>query len=135
MPFVDNTFDAVVSFDVVEHIDNDKLFAAEAYRVCKENGCAIVGTPNRLRLSNRLKSIIGKKVVYPYVIGPGVIHLREYSSEEYISLLQSVGFLGECKSIWIGIVNRFCPGLSAFPYFLKPFVQYLIFLGHKQTDC
>ena len=55
LPFIDNIFDAVVSFDVIEHVDADKIFVNEAFRVSKNNGYLIIGTPNRIRLSNRLR--------------------------------------------------------------------------------
>lgn len=43
----DNTFDCVVSFQVIEHIKNDSLFLKEIHRVLKPGGKAIITTPNR----------------------------------------------------------------------------------------
>jgi SAM-dependent methyltransferase len=43
----DDTFDTVVSFQVIEHIKNDALFLKEIYRVLKPGGKAIITTPNR----------------------------------------------------------------------------------------
>ena len=45
--FADNTFDFVVTFQVIEHIPNDKLFVQEIYRVLKPGGKMIVTTPNK----------------------------------------------------------------------------------------
>jgi SAM-dependent methyltransferase len=42
----DNSFDAIVSFQVIEHIQNDRLFLEEIYRVLKPGGKAIISTPN-----------------------------------------------------------------------------------------
>jgi SAM-dependent methyltransferase len=42
----DNSFDTVVSFQVIEHIPNDRLFLQEIYRVLKPGGKAIISTPN-----------------------------------------------------------------------------------------
>lgn len=42
----DNTFDTVVSFQVIEHIKDDRGFLEEIYRVLKPNGTAILSTPN-----------------------------------------------------------------------------------------
>ena len=131
LPFRDNIFDAVVSFDVIEHVEEDKIFVDEAIRVSKNSGRVIIGTPNRLRLSNRLRILAGKKLVYPCAMGPGVIHLREYTSGELLSLMQNAGLTGECRFIWIGILNKFGIGLRRFPEFLNSFVQYLLFLGRK----
>lgn len=43
----DNTFDFVVSFQVIEHIPNHKLFVQEIARVLKPGGKFIVTTPNK----------------------------------------------------------------------------------------
>lgn len=43
----DNTYDSVVSFQVIEHIENDHLFLKEIHRVLKPGGIALLTTPNR----------------------------------------------------------------------------------------
>jgi 2-polyprenyl-3-methyl-5-hydroxy-6-metoxy-1,4-benzoquinol methylase len=43
----DNTYDFVVSFQVIEHIQNDELFLREIQRVLKPGGTALLTTPNR----------------------------------------------------------------------------------------
>lgn len=42
----DNFFDFVVTFQVIEHIEDDKLFLKEIHRVLKKGGKAIITTPN-----------------------------------------------------------------------------------------
>ncbi|MDZ7608771.1 MAG: methyltransferase domain-containing protein [Cyclobacteriaceae bacterium] len=65
----DNSFDFVVSFQVIEHIKDDDLFMREIHRVLKPGGKALLTTPNRkLSLSRN-----------PW-------HIREYTSEELKSL-------------------------------------------------
>jgi ubiquinone/menaquinone biosynthesis C-methylase UbiE len=44
--FADNTFDYVVSFQVIEHIQNDHIFLKEIHRVLKPNGKLLFTTPN-----------------------------------------------------------------------------------------
>lgn len=46
LPFADNTFDFVVSFQVIEHIENDRALIAEMSRVLKPGGSLILTTPN-----------------------------------------------------------------------------------------
>ena len=48
LPFKNASFDAVVSFDVLEHISEEKQekFVFEIARILKLNGIAIIGTPN-----------------------------------------------------------------------------------------
>ncbi|WP_420148568.1 class I SAM-dependent methyltransferase [Spirosoma sp.] len=43
----DNTFDYIVTFQVIEHIENDDLFIKEAYRVLKPGGKLLLTTVNR----------------------------------------------------------------------------------------
>ncbi len=45
LDFKDNTFDIVASFDVFEHIENDKLAVNEVFRVLKKHGCLIFSVP------------------------------------------------------------------------------------------
>ncbi|OWY22756.1 class I SAM-dependent methyltransferase [Sphingobacteriales bacterium UPWRP_1] len=46
LPFDDNSFDAAVSFQVIEHIENDRMFVKEIYRVLKPGGLLVLSTPN-----------------------------------------------------------------------------------------
>src|SRR4030042_7005749 len=48
IPFADRSFDVVVSFQVVEHVQDDKNFLSEIYRVLKKGGELILTTPNRI---------------------------------------------------------------------------------------
>lgn len=47
LPFEDNCFDVVVSFETIEHIKDGSKWIAESARVIKDNGLFIVSTPNR----------------------------------------------------------------------------------------
>lgn len=69
----DNTFDSVVSFQVIEHIRDDAYFLREIHRVLKPGGIALVTTPNR-RLS----------------LTRNPWHIREYLAEELRALASRV---------------------------------------------
>jgi len=70
IPFLDDTFDAVVSFHVIEHVRDDARFISEIYRVLKKSGIFILTTPNKIvRLPGGIK---------PW----NVYHVREYSPSE-----------------------------------------------------
>lgn len=130
LPFKNETFDSVVSFDVIEHINDDKKVLFECSRVTKKNGIMILGTPNRLRLSHKLRQILGKKIIYPLEVGKNCIHLREYSMEELSSLVNSVELKIIKKiNIWLGLVGF--PGFKYFPGFLDKYVQYLLIIARK----
>jgi ubiquinone/menaquinone biosynthesis C-methylase UbiE len=131
LPFWDESFDAVVSFDVIEHILADEQFVREAFRVCKKGGFVLLGTPNRVRLSNRLLRLFGKPVSYPYYLGPDTIHLREYTREQFDTLCKATGLVGNSLNIWVGLVGRVDRGLAIFPPSLASLSQYLLFISHK----
>ncbi len=70
LPFEDGVFDCVISFQVIEHIKDDKLFVAEVNRVLKKGGLFIVSTPNITMSLTR----------NPW-------HVREYTKDEFQELL------------------------------------------------
>ena len=47
LPYADAQFDVVLSHEVIEHVQNDRLYAAEMVRVLKPGGRAIIFCPNR----------------------------------------------------------------------------------------
>lgn len=47
LPFKDNVFDSVFSFDVIEHVENDQQFFDDLCRVCKIDGETIISTPHK----------------------------------------------------------------------------------------
>lgn len=70
LPFDDESFDCVVSFQVIEHIKRDRAFVGEVRRVLKRGGKFIVSTPNR-----------------PMSLTRNPWHVREYTAEEFSALL------------------------------------------------
>jgi SAM-dependent methyltransferase len=72
-------FDLVVSFQVVEHVDDPQGFL-DACRVLS-SGAVAVFTPNRKRLENRLRRLVGKP---PALSDPQ--HFAEYTTDEIAEL-------------------------------------------------
>ena len=68
----DNTFDYVVSFQVIEHIEDDHLFVKEIHRVLKPGGKVIITTPNIRRSLTR----------NPW-------HVREYTADGLAKLMRT----------------------------------------------
>ena len=54
LPFSDNSFDAVVSLEVIEHLENPRHLVREIARILKVNGRCLITTPNQISLSSRL---------------------------------------------------------------------------------
>lgn len=42
----DNSFDSIVTFQVIEHIENDDLYMKEIHRILRPGGTALISTPN-----------------------------------------------------------------------------------------
>lgn len=78
----DNRFDTIVSFQVIEHIRNDREFLKELYRLLRPGGVALVTTPNirktltrnpwheREYTADQLKALAGE--VFDEVIMKGI---------------------------------------------------------------
>lgn len=69
--FDDGSFDFVISFQVIEHVDEDDEFIKEASRVLRPGGKLIITTPNKDMSITR----------NPW-------HVREYTIEEFKTLLK-----------------------------------------------
>jgi SAM-dependent methyltransferase len=80
--FEDNSYDTIVTFQVIEHIPNDRLFLQEIYRMLKPGGKAIISTPNITHTLSR----------NPW-------HEREYKPQELIDLAQGIFDRVEAKGI------------------------------------
>ena len=59
LPFEDNTFDLVTSFDVIHYLVNTDNLISEAYRVLKPGGYFIITTFNLASWVNRLLLLLG----------------------------------------------------------------------------
>ena len=85
MDFADNTFDVIISFQVIEHLNNPLKFLKEIKRILKKGGWAIISTPN--------KSLHKGKSIGKY-------HVKEYRYHEFMDLLNSyfdkVEYYGLC---------------------------------------
>jgi SAM-dependent methyltransferase len=99
IPFPDVHFDYVVSIDVLEHLNQERLILQEIHRVLKPGGRVVITVPNGdpKLLANKIKWQIGMS---PEVYG----HTRAgYTLEELRQAVSSAGF----KPIAEGGYSRF----------------------------
>jgi SAM-dependent methyltransferase len=75
----DASFDAVVSFETVEHISDDRAFLTEVRRVLRPGGLLLLSTPN-------------KDVTSPDGPPANPFHVREYLIHDLTRLVTGSGF-------------------------------------------
>ncbi|MAT44343.1 MAG: hypothetical protein CL609_18580 [Anaerolineaceae bacterium] len=76
IPYPDNYFDVIVSFDTIEHVIDDDKMLLEFKRVTKPDGIIIISTPLRYYRIDQ-----GDKELFDNT------HIREYSAYEWCNLL------------------------------------------------
>ena len=76
LPLADATMDAVVSFETIEHFDQQADFLCEVHRVLRPGGCCIISTPDR-------------DVYSPAGVAANPFHVHELSGAEFLALLHS----------------------------------------------
>lgn len=79
LPFDDDTFDAIISYETIEHVDDimQRSFLREIHRVLKPAGWLLMSTPN-------------KAVYTDLVNGINKFHIKEFYVQEYIDFLKDL---------------------------------------------
>ncbi|HWE51625.1 MAG TPA: methyltransferase domain-containing protein [Bryobacteraceae bacterium] len=79
LPFADGSFDLVVAFEVIEHLERWQDMLREARRVLKPAGVLLVSTPNRAYYAESRAAA-----------GPNPFHVREFDHAEFSAALDAV---------------------------------------------
>jgi SAM-dependent methyltransferase len=80
-------YDLVVSFQVFEHLNDPSSYFRFCRAACRPGGVVAIFTPNRLRMSNRLRI---RKGLAPLLLDPQ--HFKEYTAPEIRELGGAAGF-------------------------------------------
>lgn len=92
----DDSFDTLVSFQVIEHIQDDGLFIREIHRVLRPTGKAYITTPNRLWSLTR----------NPWHIREYLPHELENLCKKYFSKVEIIGVAGNEKVMQYYFENK-----------------------------
>jgi 2-polyprenyl-3-methyl-5-hydroxy-6-metoxy-1,4-benzoquinol methylase len=102
LPFDDESFDAVIMCEVLEHLNFNPLpLIKEINRVCKTSGLFYLSLPNQASIYNRISLLRGRAIqvsvdsffeqLTSHVIVNG--HWREYTLEDVNLMLTRLGFV------------------------------------------
>lgn len=135
LPFQGSTFDLILSHEVLEHLQDDRLAMAEMVRVLKPGGRAVIFAPNRgypfetHGIYWRGKYRFGNKLFINYLPRPLrdrlAPHVRAYAGRDLEALLAGLPMQVADRTVIFGgydnIIARFgCPGR-----FLRLLLQFL----------
>lgn len=121
LPLPDNTYDALVTVEVIEHVPNDMAMLKECFRVLRPGGWALISTPcgnpgsyeSKInRRAGQLKELPEGIVVFGKTEDP--THVRRYLSDELIRRCEAVGFEFKARYFNIHFFGRLANNFNAF---------------------
>lgn len=111
LPFGKGAFDAVVSFETIEHVADPVRFVGECSRVLKPGGLFLVSTPNRELWSPRSPTPLQRHHVKEFTKREFLEALRPFNVQMYGQLLMSRrgAALWEGKELAKRVLRAFVP--------------------------
>jgi SAM-dependent methyltransferase len=98
LPYPDNTFDAVIMSEVLEHLDHDVEALQEVYRVLKPGGVVAITVPNVNYpfwwdpINKTLETLFNMRIRRGPLAGIWANHVRLYSRESLLLSVRAAGF-------------------------------------------
>lgn len=102
LPYKNNFFDKVYSFNVIEHIENQDLAIKELMRVLKPGGIIVLGTNDKNSLSWKLFCLF---------YGGDPTHKHEFSSNEFVSFVKKYFTVTDTRQS--SCIGRFHPLINS----------------------
>jgi SAM-dependent methyltransferase len=119
LPYADNTFDAVLLSEILEHIDQDVEGLREVYRVLKPGGVVAITVPNANYpflwdpINKTLEAVFGTHIGKGPLAGIWANHVRLYTAEKLRSSVVTAGFKVEEE--------------RAFTHYSFPFIHNIVY--------
>ncbi len=79
MNFKSASFDAVIAFELIEHLAFVDPFLEECHRVLKRGGCLVLSTPSQSYWKDRVKLLVGKDILsdhHPRTFTPATLQIK-----------------------------------------------------------
>lgn len=86
--FEDNFFDVVVSFEVLEHLQDPGNYLKEVQRVTKPGGLILMSLPNIASFISRVRLLLG---ILPPAIANDPTHVSFYRKQDIKNLIKNLG--------------------------------------------
>jgi len=83
LQFGDNSFDVIISFEVLEHLREPDNYISEIIRVAKNDALVLVSLPNITSLISRVRMLFG---LLPVAIASDKTHVSFYRQKDIIKL-------------------------------------------------
>lgn len=119
LPYPDDTFDAVIMSEVLEHLVDDVLALREAYRVLKPGGVVAITVPNADYpllwdpINRVLEDLFGTHIQYGPLAGIWANHVRLYTRDDLRGAVKAARFVIEDE--------------RAFTHYSFPFIHNLVY--------
>lgn len=119
LPYADNTFDAVILSEVLEHIDRDVDGLREIYRVLRPGGVVAITVPHANYpfwwdpINKTLETLFNTHIQHGPLAGIWANHVRLYTPEQLRTAATRAGFIIEVE--------------RAFTHYSFPFIHNLVY--------
>lgn len=119
LPYADNTFDAAILSEVLEHLERDVDGLQEVYRVLKPGGVVAITVPNANYpflwdpINKSLETLFGVHIQHGPLAGIWANHVRLYTREQLRASVRAAGFNIEEE--------------RAFTHYSFPFIHNLVY--------
>lgn len=107
LPFPDNTFNAVLAAEIIEHVYDIDMVFSEMRRVLRPGGHLVVTTPNLASLGRRLMLVVNRNpLIEISFTGDAAGHIRYFVKHTLLELLDRYSFVPQVFTSDVVNFNR-----------------------------